>query len=171
MVQAYTIRALLLAAMWICLTGGEASSWLWGGPVIALVAAWRLREAPPSHLRLRPWGLIRFVPFFLWRSLVGGCDVAWRVLHWRLPITPTIHEYEFQFLSAQPSGVASPARVLFANVVNLCPGTLVAAWHGDRLLIHLLTSGPDGIETLRHLERQVAMLFGPASSNAEEVVA
>ncbi|MDP1560843.1 MAG: Na+/H+ antiporter subunit E [Pirellulaceae bacterium] len=153
MVRIFLTRIVGLALLWSVLTGGEKSSWLFGGPAILVIAAWRLGEAQTSSGRLRPWRLLLFVPFFLLRSFTGSCDVAWRALHWRLPIAPAVRNYAFRL----PSG--SPARVFFANSISLMPGTLTVAWHDDSLLVHLLSDTPDALVALRQLEDRVAAVF------------
>jgi multicomponent Na+:H+ antiporter subunit E len=143
-----------MAALWWLLTRGNGGSWLIGGPIIVLMAAWRLDEIQLSEARFHPGQLWYFIPFFVWRSLLGSCDVAWRALHRRLPIAPAVRPY----LTQLP--VAGPARVFFANTVSLLPGTLTASWTDDALYVHVLTDGPHVVAELRRLEHQVAQLFG-----------
>jgi multicomponent Na+:H+ antiporter subunit E len=69
-----------------------------------------------------------------------------------------------------PAG--GPARVFFANCLNLLPGTLTASWEDDVLQVHVLTEGPQVMAELRNLERQVALLFGhPWTDRREDAVA
>jgi multicomponent Na+:H+ antiporter subunit E len=147
-------RLLLLAGLWWLLAGRDALSWLLGGPVVLTLAAWQLNDAGDDQTRFRLWRLVPFVPFFLWRSLAGSCDVAWRALHWRLPIAPAVQTYRFHL----PPG--SMARVLFANCINLLPGTLAATWKEDELQVHLLAESPGSAAALRQLEEHVALLLG-----------
>jgi hypothetical protein len=58
------------------------------------------------------------------------------------------------------AGGGFPARVFFANCVNLFPGTLAASWKGDELQVHVLTPGPQSAFVLRQLEDHVASLYG-----------
>lgn len=168
----FTNRLLLLAAVWWLLAGAEGRSWLFGGPVMLMIAAWgsrkgvwqlmserpqecRAEKVPdPFSARWRPWRLLHFVPFFVWRSLMGSCDVAWRALHRRLPIAPVLLDY------APCLPADSPARVFFANCISLFPGTLTAAWADNVLRIHVLTESRRVTPELQELERQVALLFG-----------
>jgi multicomponent Na+:H+ antiporter subunit E len=147
-------RLVLLAGLWWLLAGRDAYSWLLGGPVILMLAAWRLEARGGATSRFRVWRLAVFVPIFVWRSLVGSCDVAWRALQQRLPISPLVHDYPLRL----PAD--SPAAVFFANCLNLLPGTLTASWENGVLRVHLLTDVPQATAELRKLERQVALLFG-----------
>lgn len=98
-------------------------------------------------------GLFRFVPFFLWRSLKGGIDVARCALNPKLPLAPTLREYSFRL----PPG---PAQVFMANTVTLFPGTLSVDIGDARLLVHVLDEKGRFEAELDILERRVADLFG-----------
>jgi multicomponent Na+:H+ antiporter subunit E len=155
MLISFVCRLLPLAALWWVLTGGDTIAWLFGGPVIVVLAAWRSDHASTSEGKLRFWQLLQFVPYFVARTLLGSCDVAWRAIHVRLPITPVVRGYTFRL----PEG--SAARVFFANCLNLLPGTLTACWQAENeLQVHVLTDSPQAVAQLRRLERRVALLFG-----------
>lgn len=162
MARTFALRVLLFAVAWWALAGSDGGAWYVGVPVIFLAAAWRLGEVAAPGVRLRPWRLVRFVPFFFWRSLVGGCDVAWRALHWRLPIHPQVETYRFRL---PPD---SPARVLFANCISLLPGTVAATWTKDALRVHVISDNPERASALRQLEEHVGLLFGHHVAAADE---
>ena len=105
----FFVRAASLGILWWILTRGDPQSWWFGGPVILIAASWRLGDSGKHLHRWRPWRLATFVPYFLWRSFIGSCDVAWRAMHWRVPITPVIRPFVFRL---PPSG---PARVFCAS--------------------------------------------------------
>jgi multicomponent Na+:H+ antiporter subunit E len=130
--------------------------------VILVLAAWRLGDAGGAEGRLRLWRLPVFVPLFVWRPLVGSCDVAWRALDGRMPIDPVLYDYALRL------PVGGPARVFFANCINLLPGTLTASWNDDMLRVHVLTSDPQAMSELRKLERQIALLFGHTRAHGQE---
>lgn len=148
-------RAALFALLWWMLTEGDARSWLIGVPVVLAAAVAAVTLNPLSRWRLSLAGLAGFVPHFLWRSIVGSFDVAWRAFHPSLPISPALTRY--------PLGLPAdgPARVFFAGIVNLLPGTLSAEFHDDSMTIHLLTGeSPAALADLRRLEQKVGALFG-----------
>jgi multicomponent Na+:H+ antiporter subunit E len=153
-IRSYAFRLLLLAALWLLLVGTDAHSWYLGAAIIVPLSLLRFGERGDADSRFRLWRLSWFVPYFCWRSAVGGFDVACRALHRRLPITPAILSYHFRL---PPNGAA---RVVFANCLSLFPGTLSVTWRDNVLLVHLLTSDPDSVNSLRHLESQVAWIFG-----------
>jgi multisubunit Na+/H+ antiporter MnhE subunit len=72
----FVCRLLLLAGLWWLLAGGDGWSWLIGGPVISVLAVWRLSDAGGEEERLQLWRLPMFVPLFVWRMCVGSCDAV-----------------------------------------------------------------------------------------------
>jgi multicomponent Na+:H+ antiporter subunit E len=148
-------RAVLFASLWWMLTGGDPRSWLIGVPVVLAATAAAVALNPSSRWRLSLIGLASFLPYFMWRSMAGSLDVAWRALHPGLPISPSLTQY--------PLGLPAdgPARVFFADIVSLLPGTLSAELHEDAATIHLLNGeSPAALRELRRLERKVGALFG-----------
>lgn len=150
----FTVVALILAALWVVLNEVDPGSWIVGAPSI-LLGAWLACLLPPSTGWVRsPFGALRFAPFFLGQSLLGGWDVALRALRPSLPIAPAFLSYRTRL----PPGAA---RVLFFDAITLLPGTLSAELDGDHVLVHAVDAGAAPREGLEDLERRVARLFGP----------
>jgi multicomponent Na+:H+ antiporter subunit E len=146
------VRAALFGAGWWLLTEGRGG--IAAGLVVAAAATVAsLRLAPGRPPRLKPVGVARFVPYFLWHSLRGGIDVAWRALHPALPIQPDMREVELRL----PPG---PARTFFAGVVSLLPGTLSVHLGERALAVHVLSGGDATVARLRELETMVGSMFG-----------
>lgn len=147
-------RVVLLGGLWAVLSGGELDSWLFGVPAVAL-AAYASRWLAPvgAGWRLSAAGLARFVPFFLWKSLSGGTDVARRAFSPRMSLDPEVTAYEFRLPE-------HPARRFMAIVVSLLPGTLSTEVRGGSLEVHALVRGPGVFEDLELLEYRVGDLFG-----------
>lgn len=144
-------RAVLLAILWWILTDGAMNSWLVGVPVVLFATLVSVKLLPPFTLSLI--GLIRFIPFFLWRSLYGGMDVARRALHPGMPISPRMYNHRWRL----PPGLS---RVFMANTVSLLPGTLSAELDEEFLAVHVLDQTGDFSSDLFILEEYVARLFG-----------
>lgn len=157
----FVFRTLVFALLWWILTQGAINSWLVGVPVVllAVLASGWLLPAIPWSLP----GIVGFVPFFLWRSLYGGVDVARRALHPKLPISPGLFDYRWRL----PPGLP---RVFMANTVSLLPGTLSAELGQEHLRVHVLDQSGDFIPELSVVEERVARLFGLslADSGSEE---
>lgn len=144
-------RGLLFALVWWVLVGGDAESWWIGVPAVLLAAA--ISVALLSPIPVTAYALFGFLPFFLFRSLLGAADVAWRAFHPRMPIAPHLIEYPLRL----PSGLP---RVFMANTVSLLPGTLSAVLGSNSLLVHVLNGRKDALLELETVEQRVAALFG-----------
>jgi multicomponent Na+:H+ antiporter subunit E len=145
------LRAALFALLWWVLTDGAMDSWLVGAPVVVFGTLVSVLLLPPFSWSLT--GIIRFIPFFLWRSLCGGADVARRALDPRLPISPGIYDYRWRL----PPGLP---RVFMANTVSLLPGTLSAEMDEEYVHVHILDQTGDFASRLAMTEVRVAGLFG-----------
>lgn len=159
-----TVDLVCLVAVWLLLTRGDARGLLFGIGVAAVATGVRRRLLRAPAFVVRPAALARFLPYFLWQSLQGGVDIAWRALSpggpgsdwrtgWSSPaIEPRLHHYELRI----PPG---NARTFFVGVVSLLPGTLSADLDGDRLEVHVIGGSRDVHAQLDQLERLVAPLF------------
>lgn len=143
-------RAVLFSALWWTLAGASPSSWWVGVPAIVLALIASVKLFPSKQFVWR--NLVVFVPRFLWRSLLGGVDVAWRALHPARPIAPALLQYPLRL----PPGLP---QVFMANTVSLLPGTLSATIEDSVLTVHVLNSRGDIQEELRKVEDDVARLL------------
>lgn len=146
-------RAALFAFLWWILTEGNPSSWAVGVPVVVAATIMSVRPSPPSQWRWRFSSFVRFVPFFLWQSLRGGVDVAWRAFHPRLPLAPLLLAYHLRL----PEG---PAQVFLADLISILPGTLSAELRQGCLTVHAIDGDPTALsQELQSLENLAADLF------------
>ncbi|MET0072516.1 MAG: Na+/H+ antiporter subunit E [Candidatus Thiodiazotropha sp.] len=143
----------LSALTWFLLTGSDWKSWLVGLPVVVLASWSILRLRGPAGGRFDLMGLLRFLPYFVRESVLGGIDVVSRVMHPTMRIAPGFFDYRMQLTQ-------SSARLLFVNSLSLLPGTLAADLDGDTLRIHALDRGLDLKGELVRLERMVAAVYG-----------
>jgi multicomponent Na+:H+ antiporter subunit E len=153
LVRSILLRLLVAGLIWIVLTGGSAYNWGFALLVIAAAVATSLFLMPAGEWRWTLPGLLRFLPFFLIKSVLGGIDVSIRAFNPRMPLQPGIITYELRI----PEGAG---RVFFANSVSLQPGSFVAGIEGDVLQVHALDTAMPISENLRELEDRVAQLFG-----------
>jgi len=144
-------RGGLFLLIWWVLTDGAPSSWWIGVPAVLLAVTVSVALIPPVPI---VWfELLKFVPFFLLRSLLGGVDVARRAFQPNLPIAPDLIEYPLQL----PPGLP---LVLMTNIVNLLPGTLTAEFDQSVLKVHVLDRRKDFMTELEAVEQSVARIFG-----------
>lgn len=151
-------RSALLIVLWWILAGGAPSSWWIGVPAIALALVASLVLFPRNEVAWR--SLMVFGPRFLWRSLQGGFDVAWRAFHPAMPVEPELVEYPLQL----PPGLP---QVFMANTVSLLPGTLSATIESNILTVHVLNKRENIQAELRQVEADVARLFIRAAGGTQ----
>lgn len=151
--RAAAVRGALLGLLWLALTGADLRYAPLAVAVVGSATAVSLALAPPAQRRLRLLGAIRFVPFFVRQSLLGGIDVARRALAPGQPIEPEFITYQLRLPGGAP-------QTTFIAVVSLLPGTLSTELADDALIVHVLDRRVDAAATLARLERRVADLFG-----------
>jgi multicomponent Na+:H+ antiporter subunit E len=151
----WALRVAGFAALWLVLAGTKPASWIVGVPFILLASFAAARLSRQVGADPRPLGMLTFVPFFLWESVLGGIDVARRVLSPKLPIAPAILTYRTRL--SDPA-----AQVAFINSISLLPGTLSADFRNGVLQVHALDGHTDVLGGLKRLEHRVAALFGQA---------
>jgi multicomponent Na+:H+ antiporter subunit E len=150
-------RGLLFSLLWWILTDGSVESWWVGVPAVSFAVIASIALLPPLPLVWQE--LLKFTPFFLWRSLLGGADVAWRAFHPGMPIAPELIDYPLRL----PPGLP---RVILANIVSLLPGTLSASLDGQALKVHVLDSRGDFMTELKALEYRVARMCGASMATS-----
>lgn len=72
---------------------------------------------------------IAYLFYFLWQLLKANLDVAFRVLHPRLPIEPGIVKVKTHLSSRL-------GRLLLANSITLTPGTITVETDGSDFYVH-----------------------------------
>lgn len=151
-VRQFVAYVAIWSVLWWLLSAGRVDSWLVGAPTVAAAATASAWLAPSHTWRWSVQGLARFTVHFVRAALAGGLDVAYRALHPHLPIDPQLVKY----ITRLPPGTA---RVFFANVISLCPGTVSASLRDRVLIIHVLDGRQPNRVRLAALEEAVARLF------------
>jgi multicomponent Na+:H+ antiporter subunit E len=128
-----------LLVFWLVLSGQWDPLFIGMGVVAAavvtylthgLVAAGMRGGGVP--LRMVPLCLLRYVRYLLWllgRMVVASVQIAWFVLHPRLPADPTVVRIPTTLKSR-------PARAIVANSITLIPGTLTIDLRDDEYVVH-----------------------------------
>ncbi len=125
-------RLAFFAFLWLILTRDEAL--VLGGAVVP-VATWLSLRLLPAGPPMRLLTLLAMAPGFVWRSLLGGVDVARRALDPRLPLDAGWVEV--------PVGLSDGGKVALGSELSLMPGTLAAGSDRGRLLVHVLDRDQD----------------------------
>lgn len=131
------IRGLALALVWVALAGVDAEYAVYGAISVAAATAMSLALVPPTPARPRTWPRrlgagLGLGLWFVRQSVVGGIDVARRVLRRRPDIAPAVVVAPF----ALPSG---HARELALTLMNVMPGTMVQRVRADEDAVELHT--------------------------------
>lgn len=146
-------RFLLFFLVWATLAEGRADGLAFGLAAALGATLISHRLMPPDASALRPLRLLALVPNFLWQSLAGGVDVAWRVLHPALPLKPG--------WLVRPTKLPPGApRVLLSSEITLWPGTVFAGVRDEAFLIHCLDTDQPVERGIGEEEQRVAKLFG-----------
>ena len=88
--------------------------------------------------------LIIYIPIFFWEVLKANLDVAYRVLHPKMPIKPGIVLIK--------TGLKSDiGKLTLANSITLTPGTLTMDIIDDNLLIHWINVKSEDLEEATEL--------------------
>ena len=146
---------LLLLAFWLLLSG-HYDFWLIGLGLISSVSVVLLAtrmgivDAEGLPLSMVP-GLLCYVPWLFGTVIRANFDVARRILHPRLPITPrAIHV---------PAGQrTAPGQASYANSITLTPGTISLEVSDDEIEVHALSEGAAEDLQSGEMGRRVAAL-------------
>ena len=134
-----------------------------GVPAV-LAASWAAhRLGTGERWTISAWGVVRFLPLFVWESLRGGIDVARRTLAPRLRIRPGFINYQLGLTAAKCSCVFCKLRLPAARHARGRPS-------GRPLSVHMLDSGIDPQADLRRLEQAVALVYGQSEYEPGDTV-
>jgi multicomponent Na+:H+ antiporter subunit E len=128
----------ILFIFWIAISGSFRWPQLAVGLAAAIFVTYFNRnllittdERPPIRIRTIIW-LCGYTFKLLYDIVIANFQVAWLVLHPRMPIEPNLVTLEVEI-----DRVAG--RVLLANSITLTPGTLTVLADGKNFLVHALT--------------------------------
>lgn len=86
-------------------------------------------EGHPNHLII---GTLRYVPWLLWAIIKANIDVARRIVHPRLPMSPCV-------IRVAASQKTHLGQVIYANSITLTPGTVAVETGEGTIDVHALT--------------------------------
>ena len=142
--------ALVLACVWVLLSGILSPLLLGFGLASSLAVAWLAaradrRDGEPIPFALRIGRLARYLLWLAWEIVKSNVDVSRRILSPGLPIAPAV-----RWLPA--SQRSELGRVVYANSITLTPGTLSIDLRDGWVEVHALNE-----ESLDALERGLDM--------------
>ena len=142
--------ALVLACVWVLLSGILSPLLLGFGLASSLAVAWLAvradrRDGEPIPFALRLGRLARYLLWLAWEIVKSNVDVSRRILSPGLPIAPAV-----RWLPA--SQRSELGRVVYADSITLTPGTLSIDLRDGWVEVHALNE-----ESLDALERGLDM--------------
>jgi len=144
--QAVLVRAGLFLVLWLVLTGADPAGLVFGAVAVTGATWLSLRLLPPGRGRA-PWRALPMLPEFLWRSLLGGIDVARRALDPRMPLAPA--------WTRVPCRLPAGGRFIIGAEFSLMPGTLIAGCTQGCYLVHLLDARQPVLEAIGREEHRL----------------
>lgn len=165
-VVTWTVQSVVHFGVWLAFSGHFEAEFLALG-VIASVAAtaavnWLFHGVydPMFSGPRRSYGwvslaIVRFafyIPWILWEIMVSNLYVAYLVLHPKLPVDPSLVEFDTSLTSER-------AQVLLAQSITLTPGTVTVDASNSKFVVHCLSAkSRDGLEE-GSIQRKVAGIF------------
>jgi len=133
-VNRYLFTFAVLLSLWLILVNTLAwEEVLTGAVLAALVAAightYFTRRGLSHFGPKQLFYLLIYIPVFFWEVVKANLDVAYRVLHPKMPIKPGIVLIKTELKS-------DTGKLALANSITLTPGTLTMDIEGEYLLIH-----------------------------------
>ena len=99
------------------------------------------------------WHFLAYLPWLLSRIINANIQVAYLVLHPRMPIEPVLLQFRTRLQS-------NLAQVILANSITLTPGTVTVNLEDGRYIIHVLVpSAADDILEAR-MQNRIGAAFG-----------
>jgi len=145
----YLATASVLFCLWLLLTSTTNLQEVVAGVVLALlVAALGYKGFTERGLRIfsprRLLHLVIYVPVFFWEMIKANFDVAYRVVHPRMPIRPGIVAIKTELKT-------DIGKLFLANSITLTPGTLTMDVRGEHLFIHWINVKDEDVERASEL--------------------
>lgn len=153
----------VLLAVWLLLTQPVTTPELIAGLIVSALVA--LLPAPGARVYeefpLTPKRIV-FALAYIWVFLAAmvrsNVDVAFRVLHPRLPINPGIVRVRTRLKSRL-------GRLILANSITLTPGTITVDVDGEDLYVHWLSVSSEDVEEntksiVGGFEKYLEVIFG-----------
>jgi len=135
--------------VWLALTVSlEAQEALVGAGICLVLSlllnTYYLRLGLPPLTVKRAAFFAVYVVVLLWEIMKANLDVAYRVVHPRMPIKPGV-------VVIKTALTSDIAKMILANSITLTPGTFTLDVVGDRLLIHWINVKAEGVEEATEL--------------------
>ena len=139
--RALVIEGVFLMGLWLHLSGRFDPFHLALGVASVLLVMWINAPLKQTQLysgdtfawdRANYWALLAYVPWLGWQILLASMQVAYLVLHPRMPVDPCLIYFRVNLPNLA-------ARVILGNSITLTPGTVTIRIRGNEFVVHALT--------------------------------
>ena len=154
------LTSLILMAAWVMLTlrtdmEGLIQELIAGGLIalaLGIFLSGILPDTGEGNIIKRLFMFDLYLLILLKEMILANLDVAYRVLHPKMPIKPGIVE-------VKPDIDSDMGRLVLANSITLTPGTLSMDYIDDSLFIHWISVKDDPEESMKPLDKAVKEVF------------
>jgi len=162
-IRAFAWLLALSFALWLALSSKTALPELITGGVVCLIVSlftthlYFSLSLPPLSIKRILLSIVYVIVLF-WEIIKANFDVAYRVLHPKIPIKPGI-------VVVRTSLESDIGKLILANSITLTPGTFTLDVIGDKLLIHWINVKSEDIEDTTKIiagrfEKYLKVIFG-----------
>ncbi|MFO7828349.1 MAG: Na+/H+ antiporter subunit E [Bacteroidales bacterium] len=152
----------ILLAIWLALTLSLKIDELLAGILISLIISFALYKnfqkigLPLLSIKKIIY-IILYILVLLKEIIAANIDVAYRIIHPKLPINPGIVIIKTELKQ-------DLAKMILANSITLTPGTFVLDIDDDKLLVHWINVKTDDLESAtqkigRRFEKYLKIIF------------
>lgn len=123
--------------------------------IVAFTSHDLLVKGRSQKILLKSLKLLLYIPWEFWQIVLANLDVAYRVLHPKMPIDPRVIEFETTLRG-------DFALVTLANSITLTPGTITILVEPERgnFWVHAIAKKPaDSLLLDQTMQRKVADVF------------
>ena len=123
--------------------------------IVALISHDLLVKGKGEKMLLKSFRFIIYLGWELWQIVLANFDVAYRILHPKMPIDPRIIEFETSLRS-------DFALVTLANSITLTPGTITILVEPEKgkFWVHAIAKKPaDSLLVDKTMQRKVANVY------------
>ena len=158
----YFVLFFLALLFWLLLTWSLSTDSLIAGIVVAFItSAFFGKYFYTSIYKLTQFKrfamVIPFLAFFTWQCIKANIDVAWRVIHYRIPIRPAIIKLPLEVQTEL-------GRAILSCALSMTPGTIVIDIKEDIMYVHWIyvdEKDPDAytVSRIRKFEKYIKTIF------------
>jgi len=121
--------------------------------IIALISHDLLVKGKAEKMLSKSFRFFIYIWWELWQIVLANFDVAYRVLHPKMPIDPCIIEFDTSLRS-------DLALVTLANSITLTPGTITIDIKDGKFWVHAIAKKPaDALLVDKTMQKKVADVF------------